>query len=161
MCPQVQDLPSSPTLIIEALAENSVTPLTNPTLIHSSLIDYTHCAPTISIDTLSYMNYDTGEPLVGAGHNLPSYQHLVCLGALPKGVLKARSSPSEVCLIDLTLSDSCWKPAESEVDGHEGGPHNNHTNGTPHSRNQPATNSTCSVPPASWGDHWYTILKIR
>jgi len=59
--PRSTDLPSSPTLIIEALAENSVTPLTNPTLIHSSLIEYTHCAPTISIDTLSYMNYDTGK----------------------------------------------------------------------------------------------------
>lgn len=105
-----------------------------------------------------------GEPLVSAAHNLPSHQHLVCLGALPKGVLKARSSPSEVCLIDITLSDLCWKPAESEMDeegGQEGGPHNNHTNGTPPSRNQLATQATSSVPPASWGDHWYTILKIH
>ncbi|WAR56842.1 hypothetical protein PtB15_7B693 [Puccinia triticina] len=165
ICPHVRDLPSSPTLIIEALAENSITSVPNHLLIDKSLVDYTHCAPTLSIDISSYLNYDTGEPLVAAAH-IPSHQYLVCLGALPQGVLKSSTTPMEVCLIDLTLSESCWISTDKDSDEEyeQPGSSTNQsgvTNGNHQSRINLSSNRQPSLPPASWGDEWYTILKIR
>ncbi|EFP83563.1 enhancer of mRNA decapping [Puccinia graminis f. sp. tritici] len=164
ICPQIRDLPSSPTLIIEALAENSVTSLPNHMIIDKTLIDYTHSAPTLGIDISSYLNYDTGEPLVGTA-DLPSHQHLVCLGALPKGVLNSPSTPTEVCLIDLTLSESCWRNSadkDSDSDEHDqAGSYTHPSNGNHHAQNGVLSDRLPDLPPASWGDGWYTILKIR
>ncbi|PLW28636.1 hypothetical protein PCANC_23022 [Puccinia coronata f. sp. avenae] len=153
-CPSVQDLPSSPTLIIEALAENSVTSPPNHTLLDKALIDYTRCAPTLSIDILSYLNYDTGEPLVGAAY-IPSHQYLVCLGAVSQGAVKALCTPAEVCLVDLTLSAACWKPAENKT--HSDLDQNMRCNGSPLPHDVPPAAEV----PAAWGDQWYTTLKIR
>lgn len=143
VCSDVNDLPSSPTLIIEALAENSTTSLRNhQEPFHKTWVAYTHRAPTISIDMPSYLNYDTGEPLVGSAH-IPAHDHLICLGALPNGALSRQSIPSEVCLVDLMLSDACWKGKEDEGD----------------EPIQPTEDSDL-VSPATWGDEWYTTIKL-
>jgi hypothetical protein len=81
--PTQKDLPSSPTLIIEALAENSATSPPNHTLLDKALIDYTRCAPTLSIDTLSYLNYDTGTLLVQFQQERKITLELMVLDELP------------------------------------------------------------------------------
>ncbi|MBW0492097.1 hypothetical protein O181_031812 [Austropuccinia psidii MF-1] len=138
----LQDLPSSPSLIIEALAENSTISLSSYNAIDMRLIEYTRRAPTICIDLPSYVNYDTGEPLTGPKF-IPSCQYSVCLAALPLGMLRYKNVPLEICLVDLTLPDSCWKVHKEDQE---------HTNGD-------STSHVDSIPSA-WGDKWYTILKL-
>ncbi|KAH9465785.1 hypothetical protein Pst134EA_013650 [Puccinia striiformis f. sp. tritici] len=81
------ELPTSPTLIIKALAKNSVT--TPSSFPDKSWINYTLSAPMISTDMPSYLNYNTGEPLVST-NLIPSSQYIVCLAALPTGVYEQK-----------------------------------------------------------------------
>ncbi|KAI9628153.1 hypothetical protein H4Q26_018194 [Puccinia striiformis f. sp. tritici PST-130] len=86
-CGNIRELPTSPTLIIKALAKNSVT--TPSSFPDKSWINYTLSAPMISTDMPSYLNYNTGEPLVST-NLIPSSQYIVCLAALPTGVYEQK-----------------------------------------------------------------------
>ncbi|KAI7933181.1 hypothetical protein MJO28_017788 [Puccinia striiformis f. sp. tritici] len=202
-CGSIQELPTSPTLIIESLAENSVS--TSSSFPDKSWINYTLSAPTMSIDIPSYLNYDNGESLVST-NLIPSPQYLVCLAALPTGVYKQKKLdkiPKEICLIDLTLSNLCWKTLtnnddeEEEEDTSNNKDINLHEQISSNPQNVAAKNAlsllqllnintdpittplnptlskstvskppsssskpTTSIAPASWGDEWYTIIKI-
>ncbi|CAH7688527.1 hypothetical protein PPACK8108_LOCUS23492 [Phakopsora pachyrhizi] len=140
------DLPPSPAMIIEALSENSTTWFQRQNLIDNRLIDYTRCGPTMSIDTPSYTNYDTGESLIEHRTGLMS-DYLICLAALPRGVLGLKKIPRKVCLADLTLPSSCWSQEEgSEEDGRE-------------IKGRDVDGESFYVP-SSWGDKWFTFLNM-
>lgn len=53
---------------------------------------------------------------------IPKSQHLICLAAIPQGILEHSNRPNEICLADLTLPSICWneengekKPGEEKI----------------------------------------------
>ncbi|EGG12996.1 uncharacterized protein MELLADRAFT_76364 [Melampsora larici-populina 98AG31] len=107
------ELPSSPMLIVEALAENSISHVSDQRVINQDLLSYIKRAPILSIDTPSYVNYDTGEFLVNQDL-IPKSQHLICLAAIPQGIVEHPNRPNEICLADLTLPSICWNEENGE-----------------------------------------------
>ncbi|POW13449.1 hypothetical protein PSHT_07682 [Puccinia striiformis] len=151
-CGNIQELSTSPNLIIKALAKNSVT--TSSTFPDKSWINYTLSAPTISIDIPSYLNYNTGEPLVST-NLIPSPQYLSftyrCLQTK-----KLDKIPKEICLIDLTL-----QLLNNDTGPITTSPLNPTLSKSTLPKPTPSSSKpTTSIPPASWDDEWYTILKI-
>ncbi|KAH9819058.1 hypothetical protein DFH28DRAFT_62244 [Melampsora americana] len=134
---QDPELPSSPTLIVEALAENSITPVSDQRSISQGLVSYIKRAPILSIDTPSYVNYNTGECLVNR-ELIPFSQHLICLAAIPQGVLELSNRPNEICIADLTLPSICWNEENED---------------------QKTAEEVMRVP-SVWGDEWMMILNF-
>lgn len=134
---QDPELPSSPTLIVEALAENSISPVSDHRVINQGLHSYIKRAPILSIDTPSYVNYDTGEFLVNQDL-IPNTQHLICLAAIPQGILEHPNRSNEICLADLTLPSICWNEENGEKKPGE---------------------EVMRVP-SVWGDDWMMMLNF-
>ncbi|KAI9631301.1 hypothetical protein KEM48_014501 [Puccinia striiformis f. sp. tritici PST-130] len=166
-CGSIQELPTSPTLIIESLAENSVS--TSSSFPDKSWINYTLSAPTMSIDIPSYLNYDTGESLVST-NLIPSPQYLVCLAALPTEEEEDTSNNKDINLHEQISSNPQNVAAKNALSllqllNINTDPITTPLNPTlskstvskpPSSSSKPTT----SIAPASWGDEWYTIIKI-